>query len=325
MGQLIKLQDYVSRYEQKIYFYPSRFVALKKQQWEKIYAQWERGKQLDFQEEAIDDFQFEEEPKPFIDKVKSFLKFGKKEEEQEEMEDTRESDREEDGFSLEISPSFLYWPETEEDLKRMFLNQLFQHQIRWASTTLTEKSNVDKKYFFNEELKYLLQRFPDTFLILFHPVFLLKKAPVEGDIVMLTPTEAWCLSFLEEEDLACFFGSNERFWEKKIGDKEEKVLNPLLSLNRTGKIVKNIFRMNEVELPLRKALISRNGYIEYSYSPYDVELIDRRSYDKWFQYMRNQKTPFKFNQFKAAEALLEYCETVSMKRLEWELNGNLPE
>mgnify|MGYP005609875703 CR=1 FL=1 len=36
MGQLIKLQDYVSRYEQDIYHYPTQYVYLKKQQWEKV-------------------------------------------------------------------------------------------------------------------------------------------------------------------------------------------------------------------------------------------------------------------------------------------------
>ncbi|KHF29248.1 hypothetical protein LR68_02036 [Anoxybacillus sp. BCO1] len=30
MGQLIKLQDYISRYELDIYHYPSEFIRLKK-------------------------------------------------------------------------------------------------------------------------------------------------------------------------------------------------------------------------------------------------------------------------------------------------------
>ena len=38
MGQLIKLQNYTSRYEQNIFHYPSRFVMLKKQQWDR----WQR-------------------------------------------------------------------------------------------------------------------------------------------------------------------------------------------------------------------------------------------------------------------------------------------
>lgn len=43
MAQLIKLQDYVSRYAQDIYLYPSRYVRLKKKQWEGIKAKWENG------------------------------------------------------------------------------------------------------------------------------------------------------------------------------------------------------------------------------------------------------------------------------------------
>ncbi|WP_338472038.1 hypothetical protein R4Z10_04640 [Niallia sp. XMNu-256] len=41
MGQLIKLQDYTSRYEQNIYHYPARFVTLKNQQWAKTQKSWE--------------------------------------------------------------------------------------------------------------------------------------------------------------------------------------------------------------------------------------------------------------------------------------------
>ena len=40
MGQLIKLQDYVSRYEQNIFHYPSRFVLLKKATVGKIEKQY---------------------------------------------------------------------------------------------------------------------------------------------------------------------------------------------------------------------------------------------------------------------------------------------
>jgi hypothetical protein len=41
MGQLIKLKDCTTRYEQNIYHYPARFVALKKQQWDKLQKRWE--------------------------------------------------------------------------------------------------------------------------------------------------------------------------------------------------------------------------------------------------------------------------------------------
>ena len=43
MAQLIKLQDYVSRYESDLSRYPSQFVRIKKQQWEKLKSAWEAG------------------------------------------------------------------------------------------------------------------------------------------------------------------------------------------------------------------------------------------------------------------------------------------
>ena len=43
MAQLLKLQDYVSRYESDLSRYPSQYVRLKKQQWEKLKVTWELG------------------------------------------------------------------------------------------------------------------------------------------------------------------------------------------------------------------------------------------------------------------------------------------
>jgi hypothetical protein len=43
MAQLIKLQDYVSRYEQDPYQYPARFIQLKKKNWNNVRASFEKG------------------------------------------------------------------------------------------------------------------------------------------------------------------------------------------------------------------------------------------------------------------------------------------
>lgn len=43
MAQLIKMQDYISRYEQDIYRYPTQFARLKKQQWDKLKAAYNAG------------------------------------------------------------------------------------------------------------------------------------------------------------------------------------------------------------------------------------------------------------------------------------------
>ncbi|QED48995.1 nuclease-related domain-containing protein [Cytobacillus dafuensis] len=327
MGQLIKIQDYVSRYEQNIYLYPSRYVRLKKQQWGKLKSAWENNDPSFFmdQYQANQDTTdwFIEEKQPFMNKLKGFLKLGKNEIDEEEMileepEKTEDEDEEEE-VNFDFKTNFTYRPDSIEELKHQFLDQLFSFQMKWASSTLTEKSFVERKFYYDERLKYFLQRFPDTYLVLYFPLFLLKKAPVEVETIILGPTGVWCISFLESEDLAVFIGSKERFWVKRGKGEEKKVLNPLPALNRTGKIVQQIFQMNEIDLPIHKVVLSRNGYIDYPALPFDVQLIEKRNYEEWFNSMRNLSSPLKHNQIKGAQALLQFCQTTSIRRLEWEL------
>lgn len=40
MAQLIKLQDYISRYEWDTYRYPAQYIRQKKEQWERFYSEW---------------------------------------------------------------------------------------------------------------------------------------------------------------------------------------------------------------------------------------------------------------------------------------------
>ncbi|GLB58562.1 NERD domain-containing protein [Cytobacillus sp. NCCP-133] len=318
MGQLIKLQDYVSRYEQDIFIYPSRFVRLKKQQWGKWHHAWESKESSIFEPE--DQFSgssgwTDEEKEPLMDKLKSFLKREKNEE---ELSPQVFQQKEEAEDALDFKASFSVRPETLDTLKHQFLDQLFRFQMKWATSTLTEKSFPDKRYYYDEKLKYFLQRFPDTYLTLYNPIFLLKQAPVETESILISPTEAWCISFLEAEDLAVFSGSKERFWTKKGTAGDKKILNPLLALNRTEKIVSKVFELHDIDLPIQKAILCRNGYIDFPTAPFDVQFIEKRNYQDWFQSMRNQRSPLKHMQLKGAQALFHYCQTTSVRRLEWE-------
>ena len=99
--------------------------------------------------------------------------------------------------------------------------------------------------------------------------------------------------------------------------KEKKIVNPMIALNRMGKIVKKILEISDVQLPIRKILLSRNGYIDYPTPPYDVKLVDKKNYDQWFQSLRELRSPLKAVQLKAAEALLDFCHTESIRRIEW--------
>ncbi|QVY60731.1 NERD domain-containing protein [Cytobacillus gottheilii] len=326
MGQLIKLQDYVSRYEQNIYLYPSRYVRLKKQQWEKLQAAWEnKDEPSPFFERALleENWTPEAEEKQILQKLKGLFKNDRKAEELMEVHAAESSGEKQNqdqdqAEQLEFSVTYSSRPHSLELLKQQFLDQIFRFQMKWASSTLMEKSFVDKTFYYNEQLKYFLQRFPDTFLVLFRPIFLLKNAPVETETMVITPTELWCISFLEEEENAVFVGSQEHFWLKRGKNGEKKILNPMLALNRTEKIAKQIFKLHDIELPIKKAIISRNGYIDFPATPIDIEFIESRKYEEWFQSMRGLRSPLKHIQMKASSHLLQYCLTSSIRRLEWE-------
>ncbi|MCJ8009549.1 NERD domain-containing protein [Lederbergia wuyishanensis] len=308
MAQLIKLQDYVSRYETDMSRYPAQFVRLKKQQWEKIKETWESGA-LHFDSELLNQ-EISNEKQSIFKKVKSL--FSREEETLEEEYALQEKEEEEFNF-----PNLLH-AATENELKQQFLNHLLHFQIKWASSTIHEKSFVNEEYYVSERLQHFLQRLPDNVFLLYEPIFLLKKAPVEFEVLLLTPTETWCLAFLENEEDAAYLGSNDHFWIKKRQDHEGKVLNPVISANRMNTIVKQLFQLYEVDLPIRKAIVSRNGFIDYPEAPIDLFLLDKRSYEEWFQRIRNVASPLKMMQIKGAKALLEYCQTTSFRRPDWD-------
>ncbi|MBS4216760.1 NERD domain-containing protein [Bacillus sp. FJAT-49711] len=306
MAQLIKLQDYISRYETDLSRYPSQYVRLKKQQWEKVKEAWEFGSFHNDGDISIPISS--QEKQSFFKKVMNM--FSK--EEIDQLDFLPENEDKDFSFS-----NFSH-ANTEEELKKEFLDHLLRFQIKWASSTIHEKSFVNEEYYANEKLQHFLQRLPDNLLVLYEPIFLLKKAPVEVEVILLTPTETWCLAFLENEDDAAYVGSSEHFWMKKHQNQDSKVLNPAMSANRMEKIVKQLFQLYEVELPIRKAIVSRNGFIDFPEVPSDLYLLDKRSYEEWFQRMRNLASPLKMLQIKGAKALLEYCQTTSFRRPDWD-------
>lgn len=316
MAQLIKLQDYVSRYAQDIYLYPSRYVRLKKKQWEGIKNKWENGPEQNI-ETFIDPQQDEQPNNNILHKLKkSILRHPEPVNEKNAHENLEDQENLMDVGSINSITNI----KTIEELKQHFLDGLLPFQLKWASSTLTERSFIAKEFNNDPTLKFLLQRFPDTFLILYKPIFLLKKAPVEAELIIITPAAAMCISFIEAEEDAAYVGSKDRFWIKKTRNKEKKILNPLIALNRTEKIVKTLFDMYGVDLPVQKLLISRNGFFDYPLQPYGVQFIEKRNFEEWFMSLRGMKSPLKHMQLKAAQVLLQYCQTTSVRRLEWENN-----
>ncbi|MFL8938177.1 nuclease-related domain-containing protein [Rossellomorea oryzaecorticis] len=309
MAQLIKLQDYVSRYETDLYRYPSQFVRLKKQQWEKMKLHWENGG-------GFPSLEKEEPEKEKTTVTRKFMSFFKKKEEGETEDSDNPAQKDDDAIELEMNPHAEF--ASEEELKKHFLDSIFEFQLRWASSTISEKSYVDNSYYYDERLKYLLQRFPDNILVLYFPVFKIKNAPVELEVVLITPTGIWCLSFLEFENGTAYIGSGDRFWVKKWGDAESRVLNPLISLRRMERIIGQIVEYAGIELPVHKAVVSRNGYIDYPQAPAGCEFIDKRKHESWSNQQRSSRSPIKSVQLKAAKSILDYCQTTSFQRMHYQ-------
>ncbi|MEK4028419.1 MULTISPECIES: nuclease-related domain-containing protein [Bacillaceae] len=309
MAQLIKLQDYISRYETDIFHYPAQFARLKKQQWESMRQFWERNRWED-EASLLSDEEPEEETegRGMVQKLKSFFLREKAEESASiEEEDRSLFD------TIEVNSVANL-----DELRHKFLNQLFNFQLKWASSTVREKSYIDPRYFHDERLKFLLQSLPDSFLVMYEPVLQLKKAPMELDILLLTPTEVWCLTFLEGEEQSVYIGSGERFWLKRKGEEEGRVLNPTLALSRMEAVLKNVFQRQELDFPIRKAIISRNGFVDYPDPPFGLEVVDNRSFLSWIDRMRKMPSPLKTIQLKAAKSVLEFGQTTSVRRPEWD-------
>lgn len=312
MAQLVKLVDYVSRYENDLTRYPTQFIRLKRYQWKRIRTQWEHG--FDAFEPRIETEQEEEQEN---DKWYSalFKKWRKRRDDELDEEETNAEPDELAETDLAFQAAISCRPSNIEQLKKSYTDQLFQFQLKWASSTLYDKSRVDPKFFSDRLLKQLTQRLPDSFLLFYYPIVKVNKAPVELDVILLTPTTCYCITVLESERMAAYIGSGERFWLKKYGDQETKVLNPTIALNRMEKIISSFFGSADVELPIRKLIISSNGYIDYPGTPFEITCIDRKNYDEWLTKLGNNPSPMKHTQFKAAQAILEHAQTTAMSRL----------
>lgn len=312
MAQLIKLQNYTSRYERDLFRYPSQYIRLKKQEWEKFQSAWENRAMAARRPEPLEEDWLVEEKRPFF---KSFFKRKEPKEAVVEEQDEPEEDR----LIYATAAEAAYWA-TANDVKKAFLEKMFHFQVQWASSTLVHESPLDHRYLVDGQLKFLLMRLPDTFFVLYKPVFRFQKAVVELDVIVLTPSAALCVSFLEEEDDAAYTASTERFWLKKYGRHEARALSPAVSLGRTETVVKKLFQHENIELPVEKVIISRNGYIDKAIAPADIRYIDKRAFAGWLDGLQHFVSPMKTVQLKAAQTLLTHTETVYKPRSEWKEN-----
>lgn len=312
MAQLIKLSDYVSRYEQDLSHYTTQFIRLKRYQWNRLKLQWESG--------AFDDWVEEEEPiveePTFFEKL--FQPFKKKVKEDDEKEvDEGEEERAQRGIEEEFEQFQTPYmrPQTVHQLKKQYYDQLYEFQMKWASSTLMSHSRVHSQYRHDSFLRELIQQLPDSYLVMYEPIIQVKKAPIEMNIILLTPVQCITMTLVEQENYAVFVGSGDRFWSRKHRQEESRMLSPMIELNRNAKIIQALFQEHGIEFPVEKVLLSRTGYIDYPGAPYDVSVVDRKSYAEWFDRLGQSISPVKSNQYRAANRLLLQAQTTASSQL----------
>ncbi|SDN03267.1 hypothetical protein [Sediminibacillus halophilus] len=304
MAQLVKLQNYISRYEKDIFHYPGQFSRMKKEKWNKTLEHWEAERHSSEQE--LERFQQTEQA--------SMAKWRSLFSKQNKQEEIWSGEKEKPGL-----------PHTKEDLKHQFLDRLVAFQLKWASSTVSQMSFLDRSFLQDQTLKYFLQRFPDTYLFMYEPVFTLKNSTMEGDIVFIQPQGIEIINLVENPAADTIFAKEERMWEITIQGNKERLLSPMLSLRRTEQVIKSILDLHQVEFPIQKTVLSRMNSIQSEHVPFRTRFVDKQGHDEWLQQHRQEVSPLKHNQLVVCKALLDHCQTVAVRRREWEENdGSQP-
>lgn len=301
MAHLIKLEDYVSRYQYDMYRYPSQFSRLKRERWERLKAEWEASKRNNKtrdQEAIIEEKKFKLSP---FQKLKSLYKRGNRE-----------------PLIETVEPVSQFTYTTLSEVKTIFWKELFDFQLNWASSTLREISTLKTQYYFDETLKWFLQSFPDNYFLLYYPTVTYPKATIQFDIVLIGPTDIWCIVLLNGSENTIFQTNSDRFWLQINGEEEKKIINPFLSLNRMGGVIKRLLEDSELDLNVKKAVITRKGYIDVD-TPWSVtSFIDQRNITEWNDKQKNNSSPIKSVQLKFSQYLLDVCQTTSTLRYDQE-------
>ncbi|SDZ29326.1 hypothetical protein SAMN05421736_10963 [Evansella caseinilytica] len=308
MAQLVKLSDYISRYETDIYRYPSRFVRLKKERWERLLHDWEHRKTMPLYQESDDgnlDSDDSSKEAGFLGRLKNFFQREEKNEWDFDMPSQQEA-----------APPWAAF-KSKEELVNHFREEIYRFQLSWASSTISEVSDIKRKYYYDTLLTYLLLKLPDSFFVFYEPVFVAKKAPVDLDIFILTPSELWLITPLFGKKDTIFHADSDRFWIKAQGENKDKIIHPGISLKRMRTVIKTMLEEKELSVPITTAILAKDSYIDTPQTQKRWNYIDRRNIDEWQKALLKNRSPIKHHQLKIADALLSSCLTTSEFRAEY--------
>ena len=289
MAHLIKLEDYESRYQFDLNRYPSQFSRMKRERWYYLKNEWEQAQQ------ELDVFEVEAEEQTNESGWKELFQrlFSRKDK-------LREDEPAEDE-KLRLKSMTL------PELKQMFLDELFISQLRWASSSLLGESSLDPRYKRDEWLRFFTLQLPDNYFLMYKPVFHIKKAPIDLDIVLISPAELILITLLEGHEYSIFEASTNRFWIEYVHQEKRKRLSPLLSMTRMSGVIETILKENQFSFPIRRIVLSPTSMIDNRLPNINVEIVDKRTFRHWHESLKRQPSPLKHEQMKVTAILLDYC------------------
>lgn len=297
MAQLIKLRDYISRYETNPFHYPTQFIRLKQENWRKLTNVWEDENEEQLRaEQEMANMSKEESTNRF-----RWNPFKQK------------KSRAEDAVLFKRN-----LPESKDQLRKYFLNQLYPFQLKWATSTLTQVSYTERDHFFDQDLKFFLQHFPDIYLVMYYPIFSIKNAPVDVEIILISPVEIEIITLMNQSSREAIIVGDDRTWMIEGESTEERIISPTIGLKRTETIVEGILQAHGLTYNIRKTVLSRDAHFLYLTEPYNVSLIGPNEYKAWYDQKRSLSGSLKGAQLKVMEVLLEHSLSNSVRRPEWE-------
>ncbi|MBN3556490.1 hypothetical protein JYA63_19610 [Fictibacillus nanhaiensis] len=245
MAQLVKLLDYVSRYENNLYHYQSLFMRIKENRW------------------------------------KAF--------QQQNQTDNRNR------------------------LYREFREKLSHHQMNWATSTVKEISNWDKKYLHDEILKVLIQEIPDNYFLFYEPVLQVKNTGVELNIILVGPTEVWMIVWMNGEGI-WQEADNKRFWSNVGPEQKGTILSPFIRLERMQSLLREAWEPYQKQMSLKPCIVAPHAFIDFTSDWRKVSYIDKRNFKEWHTLLQQNPAPIKGQQLKFVSDLLKLGVTNSLYR-----------
>src|SRR5690625_2727238 len=275
MAQLVKLYDYISRYESNPFHYPTQFIRLKQENWQQLEDVWRKEQE----EVAMNRAPIEKEE---IKKQRLFDLFSKKGD---------------DSFP-DDTYQYTSLQSSKKELVQYFLDQLLPFQYKWATSTISHVSYTDSKYMSDDMLTYFLQRFPDIYLLMYYPIFSIKNAPVDGEIIMISPVSIEIIYVVQGIQDASIIVSENRSWTVETSSQPTFMLSPVISLRRTEQIIQSILQVHHIVFPIQKVILSEENDFLYHTEPYQTKVIGKNQYKEWFLNKRKLQSPLKSIQLK---------------------------